>query len=40
MSETIFPSDWDEEKVQRVIVHYEEQTEEDALAEDEAELDA
>jgi hypothetical protein len=36
MSETKFPADWDEQKVRRVLVHYEEQTEEDALAEDEA----
>jgi len=36
MSENKFPSDWDEEKVRRVLAHYEEQTEEDALAEDEA----
>ena len=35
MSETKFPADWDEQKVRRVIAHYEEQTEEDALAEDE-----
>ena len=36
MSENKFPADWDEEKVRRVLAHYEEQTEEDALAEDEA----
>jgi len=36
MSETKFPSDWDEQKVRRVLAHYEEQTEDDALAEDEA----
>ena len=36
MSENKFPADWDEAKVQRVLAHYEEQTEEDALAEDEA----
>jgi hypothetical protein len=36
MSESKFPADWDEQKVRRVLAHYEEQTEEDALAEDEA----
>jgi hypothetical protein len=36
MSENKFPASWDEQKVRRVLAHYEEQTEEDALAEDEA----
>jgi hypothetical protein len=36
MSETKFPADWNEEKVGRVLAHYERQTEEDALVEDEA----
>ena len=36
MSETRFPADWDEEKVRRVLAHYEAQTEEDALVEDES----
>jgi len=36
MSEVKFPDDWDEEKVQRVLAHYEKQSEEDALLEDEA----
>ena len=36
MSQTQFPAGWDEEKVRRVLAHYEEQTEEDALLEDEA----
>jgi hypothetical protein len=31
-----FPPDWDEERVRRVISHYEEMSEEEALAEDEA----
>ncbi len=35
MSENKLPADWDEPKVRRVLTHYEEQTEEDALAEDE-----
>ena len=32
------PSGWDEERVQRVLRHYESQTEEEAVAEDEAAL--
>jgi hypothetical protein len=31
-----FPPGWDEERVRKVIAHYEQQTEEEALAEDEA----
>lgn len=31
-----FPPGWDEERVHRVLAHYELQTEEEALAEDEA----
>ena len=31
-----FPPGWDEERVQSVIAHYEQQTEEEAVAEDEA----
>ncbi len=31
-----FPSGWDEKRVQGVIAHYNEQTEEEAVAEDEA----
>jgi hypothetical protein len=34
MSENKFPTDWDEQKVRRVLAHYEEQTQKDALAED------
>ena len=30
------PAAWDEEHVKRVLAHYEEQTEEEAVAEDEA----
>ncbi len=30
-----FPSSWDEEKVKRVITHYEHQSEDEAVAEDE-----
>jgi len=36
MSETKFPADWDEQKVRRVLAHYEAQTEEVALVEDES----
>ena len=36
MNQSKFPPGWDEERVRRVLVHYEEQTEEEALAEDEA----
>jgi len=32
----VFPKGWDERKVQAVIDHYENQTEEEALAEDES----
>lgn len=31
-----FPPGWDEARVRRVIAHYEEQTEDEAVAEDEA----
>ena len=31
-----FPTGWDEERVRSVLAHYEEQTEEEAVAEDEA----
>ena len=31
-----FPTGWDEEKVRSVLAHYEQQTDEDALLEDEA----
>ncbi len=36
MSKNKFPAGWDDQKVQRVLSHYEHQTEEDALAEDDA----
>jgi len=36
MSQNKFPAGWDEAKVQRVLAHYETQSEDDALAEDEA----
>lgn len=31
-----FPKGWDKERVQKVIAHYEKQTEEESMAEDEA----
>jgi hypothetical protein len=36
MSQTRFPAGWDEERVRKVLAHYEEQTEDEAVAEDEA----
>ena len=36
MSQNRFPAGWDEEKVRRVLAHYEKQAEEDTLVEDEA----
>lgn len=35
-----FPPGWDEERVKRVLAHYESQTEEEAMAEDEAAFEA
>lgn len=34
--ESKYPPGWDEERVRKVLAHYEAQTEEEALAEDEA----
>jgi hypothetical protein len=36
MKQSKFPPGWDEKKVQRVLKHFERQTEEEAVAEDEA----
>ncbi len=36
MSKENFPEGWDENKTQRVLAYYEQQSEEDALIEDEA----
>ena len=36
MKRTRFPVGWDEARVQRVLKHYEQQTENEAVAEDEA----
>jgi hypothetical protein len=35
-----FPAGWDEERVRRVLAHYENQTEDEAVAEDEAAYEA
>jgi hypothetical protein len=35
MKQSNFPPGWDEERVRRILAHYEEQTEEEAVAEDE-----
>jgi len=39
MRQNPFPPGWDEERVQKVLRHYEEQTEDEAVAEDEAALE-
>ena len=36
MKQSKFPKGWDEERVKRVLAHYESQSEEEAVAEDEA----
>ena len=36
MSRNKFPSGWDEERVRRVLASYEDQSEDEAVAEDEA----
>jgi len=36
MSQQGYPPGWDEERVKRVLAHYEQQSEEEAVAEDEA----
>ena len=36
MPKNRFPPDWDEQRVRELIAHYETQTEEEAVAEDEA----
>jgi hypothetical protein len=35
MSQTDFPEGWDDDKIRRTIAHYEMQTEDEAVAEDE-----
>lgn len=36
MTQNKFPPGWDEDSVQSIIIHYEQQTEDEAVAEDEA----
>jgi hypothetical protein len=36
MKKTGFPPGWDKERVRKVLAHYESQSEEEAVAEDEA----
>lgn len=36
MKQSKFPRGWDKERVRRVLAHYEQQTEAEAVAEDEA----
>ncbi len=36
MKQNKFPAGWDEKRVRRVLAHYEKQTEEESVAEDEA----
>ncbi len=40
MKQSKFPPGWDENRVKEVLAHYESQTEEEAVAEDEAAFDA
>lgn len=40
MSASKYPPRWDEERVRRVLEHYEAQSDEEALAEDEASYEA
>jgi hypothetical protein len=40
MSESKYPPGWDEERVRRVLRHYEAQSDEEAVAEDEAAYEA
>ena len=40
MSQGKLPTGWDEEWVRRVLEHYEEQSEEDAVLEDEAGIES
>ena len=36
MKQNDFPDNWDEERIQSVIAHYKQQTEDEAVAEDES----
>ncbi|TVQ31911.1 MAG: hypothetical protein EA376_07960 [Phycisphaeraceae bacterium] len=39
MSENQYPPNWDEDRIRRVLEHYKSQSEEEAVAEDEAAWD-
>ena len=39
MKQSTFPPGWDEQRVEQVLAHYESQSEEEAVAEDEAAFD-
>jgi hypothetical protein len=40
MSQNEFPKGWNEDGVQRVLAHYDQQSEDEALAEDEAAIES
>jgi len=40
MKQSKYPAGWDEARVRRVLEHYEDQSEEEAVAEDEAAFEA
>ena len=40
MKRSQFPAGWDEARVRRVLEHYEQQTEDEAVAEDEAAMES
>ena len=40
MKQSKFPSGWNEERVKKVLAHYESQSEDEAVAEDEAAYEA
>ncbi len=40
MKETKYPAAWDEERVRQVLTHYETQSDEEAVAEDESAYEA
>ncbi|HWQ69890.1 MAG TPA: hypothetical protein VN494_08050 [Patescibacteria group bacterium] len=40
MKQSKFPPGWDKERIRRVLAYYESQTEEEAVAEDEAAFEA
>jgi hypothetical protein len=39
MNQSKFPAGWDEERVRKVLAFYEDQTQEEAVAEDEAAME-